>query len=240
MPRDRVPRRSLIAVVNLARWYRWSGSRFSSRSALREVRRAQLIEATIDSIAKHGLLGTTMTTVTRIAGLSLGIINFHFQSKDNLLAETLRFLAEEHHHRWKAQLEKGGLTSAEKLMAIVDAHFHPKICNRRKLTVWFGFYGEAANRKTYRSLVEEIDSERWQVSVALLKKISDEGGYEDVDPEAVARNLEALYDGFFLNILMYPDVFSRDDAKQRIREFLAQTCPGSFRSAAFRQLELTT
>lgn len=202
----------------------------AARTASPEVRRAQLIQATIDSIARHGMSGTTVKTVSQIAGLSTGIVNFHFESKKNLFDETLRFLAEEHHDRWKSQLAKSGLTSAEKLLAIVEANFDPEICNTRKLTVWFGFFGECTYRRTYRSLVGDIDAERWQISVGLCRAIRDEGGYRNVDPDAVIRNLEALYDGFFLNILMYPDMFSGADAKLRIRDFLADTFPDHFAS----------
>lgn len=207
---------------------RRSRKKNTGRTAPPEVRRAQLIEATIDSIAKYGLSGTTMSAVTQIAGLSQGIANFHFQSKKNMLCETLRFLAEEHHELWKSQLAESGLTSTEKLLAIVDAHFHPKVCNPRKLAVWFGFFGEPGHRDTYRELVRDIDAERWEVSLGLCRTICEEGGYGNVDPEAVMRDLEALYDGFFLNILIYPDMFSGDDAKLLIRNFLAGAFPDHF------------
>jgi len=200
----------------------------AGRTAPPEVRRAQLIDATIDSIAQYGLSGTTMSTVTRIAGLSQGIANFHFQSKQNMLCETLRFLAEQHHELWKSQLENSGLKSAEKLLAIADAHFHPDVCNPRKLAVWYGFFGEPVHRETYRELVRDIDAERWEVSVGLCRTICEEGEYKSVDPEAVMRALEALYDGFFLNILIYPDMFSPEDAKRLIRDFLARAFPEHF------------
>ena len=60
-------------------------------------RRQQLIDATIRCIAQQGLSAITLQMVTREAGLSVGIANLHFQSKDNLLRETLRFVAEEYH-----------------------------------------------------------------------------------------------------------------------------------------------
>jgi TetR/AcrR family transcriptional repressor of bet genes len=63
----------------------------------RAERRQQLIDATIRCIAQHGLSKVTMQMVTSEAGLSVGIANLHFQSKDNLLKETLRFVAEEYH-----------------------------------------------------------------------------------------------------------------------------------------------
>ena len=58
------------------------------RTAPKEERQHQLIQATIRSVAKNGMSDTTMATVSSEAGLSQGIINLHFQSKDRLLVET--------------------------------------------------------------------------------------------------------------------------------------------------------
>ena len=80
----------------------------SRRTASKAVRREQLIEATIESISRYGISGTTMNTVTGFAGLSVGIVNFHFESKENLYQETLRFLGEEHRDLWKDDFEKAG------------------------------------------------------------------------------------------------------------------------------------
>ena len=55
------------------------------RTASKEERQAQLIAATMRSIATHGLSDTTVATVSREAGLSQGIINLHFQTKERLL-----------------------------------------------------------------------------------------------------------------------------------------------------------
>jgi len=199
-----------------------------SRIATKAVRRQQLIDATIESIAKNGLAGTTMTTVTREAGLSLGLVNFYFSTKQNLFEETLRYLAEEHHQFWKKSYEKATLTPEAKLKAIVAAHFHPTICKRKKITVWFGFFGEAKSRASYRKLVADIDAERLDVSARLCREIVAEGGYDTIDPENVAMTLEGLYDGFWLNILMYPREFTRFDAMTRIQKYLAGQFPSHF------------
>ncbi|MCP3968833.1 MAG: TetR family transcriptional regulator [Rhodobacteraceae bacterium] len=202
------------------------------RTASRQVRRQQLIDATVESIAKHGIAKTTMTTVTRTAGLSIGLANFHFSTKDNLFEETLRFLAEEHHEFWKKSYDKADLAPAGKLIAIVAAHFHPSICNRKKIAVWYGFFGEAGARASYRKLANEIDAERRDQTEDLCRQIIAEGCYENVDATDVAFMLEGLYDGFWLNILMYPGEFSRFDAMRRIEAYLAQMFPGHFQPPA--------
>jgi TetR/AcrR family transcriptional repressor of bet genes len=199
-----------------------------ARTASREVRRRQLIDATIESVSRYGISGTTMNTVTGIAGLSTGIVNFHFDNKENLFGETLRFLAEEHRDQWRKDVRDADLTPEAKLLAIVDAHFHPSICSRRKLAVWFAFYGEAVYRDSYRRIMSEIDEERWTTSTELCRRIIEEGGYEGVGPEEIAGTLEGLYDGFCLNILIYPGEFTRDDARARIRHYLATTFPHHF------------
>ena len=197
----------------------------TGRTASKEVRRRQLIDATIESISKFGISGTTMTRVTGFAGLSLGIVNFHFKNKETLVEETLKFLAEEHRDQWRKSVRNAELSPVAKLLAIVDAHYHPHICNRKKLAVWFGFYGEAAYRASYRKIMSDIDEERWVIATDLCRAVIEDGGYENCDAEHISSTLEGLYDGFCLNILIYPGDFSRDDAKARIRDYLATVFP---------------
>lgn len=198
-----------------------------SRAAVKELRRRQLIEATISSIACHGIARTTMATITSQVGMSMGIVNFYFKTKQALLDETLRFLAGEHRDLWQQMVRDATLDPAAKLIAIVEAHFHPKAFNERNLAVWFGFYGEISSRTAYRTIMTEMDHERWEISRELCRQIIAEGGYA-VDPLHVAQTLEGLYDGFFLNILIYPEDFTPTDACDRVRDYLAGIFPKHF------------
>jgi len=199
-----------------------------ARTASKAARRQQLMDATIQSIAKFGLSGTTMTTVTQIAGLSRGLANFHFETKQNLFEETLRYLADEHHQHWKSQYEKANLAPAAKLQSIVAAHFHPTICNRKKLAVWYAFFGEAGARASYRKMVNDIDAERRKLTFILCQEIIKQGGYKNVDPEDVTSTLEALYDGFWLNFLMDPGDMRRSFSANRVARYLWQVFPNHF------------
>jgi len=208
------------------------GGKPVGRTASREVRRQQLIDATIESISRHGIPGTTMTTVTGLAGLSLGLVNFHFKTKKSLFEETLRYLALEYREHWQGRVAKAGDGAADRLRAMVEAHFEPIVCNRRKLTVWFAFYGEAAYRGAYREIMCEMDPERWNIVTAMCASIIEEGAYEGTSPDNVADTLEGLYDGFCLNILMYPDEYPPETAKARVLGYLAGVFPQHFTDVA--------
>jgi len=129
----------------------------NKRTASKEARRAQLIKATIRSIARHGLSDTTVATVAREAKLSQGIVNLHFQSKDRLLIETLQFVTDEYRDTWEAALESAGSGLAEQLQALLEVDYDKSVFDRDKIAVWFAFWSETKSRPTYRKLCAERD-----------------------------------------------------------------------------------
>lgn len=196
------------------------------RTASRAVRRRQLIEATIACIAENGLTGTTMAEVTRRADLSMGLVSFHFRSKENLLQETLVHLAEEHRARWVEAVARAS-DPAAKLAAVMDAHFHESTCNRTRIAVWFAFFGEARHRDVYRRRIAQFDTERTDtVARHCAALIEAEGA--DVPAEHVASNLESLADGLWLAILLYPHWLDRRGAKAQVHSYLRSVFPRSF------------
>ncbi len=202
------------------------------RTASKQVRRQQLIEATIETIAANGLSRTTLAIITRCANLSQGIVNFHFESKERLLVETIGYLAEEHHALWRKLYAESGSSAQEKLSALVEADFHPSICNRKRLAVWFAFYGEQKYRTAYRESCGDIDSDRVSELEQLCNQIKREGGYDSVDARVFAQTLEAFSDGLWLNILVYPQAFTRQRGRDECFAYLASVFPRHFSATA--------
>ena len=112
----------------------------TSRKASRPVRRQQLIDATIVVLARKGYSALTVADVAKTAGLSVGIINFHFESKEKLLASCLTHLAEEYYRNWQSAFATPGATVAEKLQLVVLGDFNDKIFTPDKLAAWIAFF----------------------------------------------------------------------------------------------------
>lgn len=195
-----------------------------SRVATREFRRQQLIESTIDSIAKRGFSETTLADVADGAGLSRGIVNFHFQSKEQLLIETLQLLSAEYRAVWQRALAKAGPSAMERLEAVILADLDPQVCNRKKIAVWYAFYGEAKSRPTYMKLCSDHDREQDEVLQGLAKAVIADGGYR-LEAATVVSGLSALTDGLWLEQLIWHRTFERDVAKQTVLTFLAALFP---------------
>ena len=204
-----------------------AGGKAARSDAVRSRRRRELIEATIKCIARSGLGAVTMQEITREAGLSLGIVNLHFDTKEKLLVETLRVIAEEYRTGWR-RIVDSGKGAAERLSALVDFDFSARVADRNKLAVWFAFWGETKARPTYRRICADVDRSLDDELCMLCTELAEEGGYRGVDPQRVAKTYSALTNGLWLDILVCPQELDRATARAISRSYLAGIFPRHF------------
>lgn len=199
-----------------------------SRTLAKQRRREQLIKATINCVAKRGFSATTMADITKEAGLSLGIVNLHFKSKEKLLQETLKYLSEEYRNQLEKTLEKAGPEPADKLTALVNLDFSAAICDRKKLAVWFAFWGETRSRPIYMKTCAEYDRYYVQVVAELFAEILRDDNKQRHNPVTLARTLDAIIDGLWLDMLLTPKELDRKQARDLVMNFLHTVLPGNF------------
>ncbi len=197
------------------------------RKQPRPARRVQLIEATIETLAEMGYARTTLTAVARRAGLSHGLVNFHFETKERLLAETMAYLAEEYSANWQAALAVAGAGAAERLSAMLRADFNPAICTQARLAAWCSFWGEAQSRPIYQeecgSNDEHYNRTLEAICADLLAETSRSG-----DPTRIARVLRVTTEGVWLDLMTLRRPYSRDEALATVLTCAAAFFPGRF------------
>jgi AcrR family transcriptional regulator len=205
----------------------------TSRKASRPVRRQQLIDATIAVLARKGYSALTVADVAKAAGLSVGIINFHFESKEKLLAACLTHLAEEYYRNWQAALAVPGASVAETLQLIVLGDFNDKIFTPDKLAAWIAFWGETQGRPTYVEICSGYDEDRARTVGSLCEKIIKDGGYK-LAPGTVMRALESLGDGLWLGVAAGNSqakfTITANQARQALQAMLVAFFPKHFPS----------
>lgn len=169
------------------------------RKAARSVRRQQLIDATITMLARKGYAALTVADVARAAGLSPGIVIFHFRSKDELLAAALGFLAAEYRTSWESRMSAAGPSPAERLRAILLADFDEALFTADKLAAWIAFWGETQGRPVYDQICAVHDAERRAVIEGLCRELGGAGGTGHDAARAMGA-LDALSDGLWLGL----------------------------------------
>jgi TetR/AcrR family transcriptional repressor of bet genes len=205
-----------------------------SREGLKEARRLQLIDATIDCIARRGFADLTLARVAETAGLSVGIVNFYFKSKDALLISTFTHMVEDYRQSAEQARINAGPSAVAQIDATIENDFNRLIGNRKRVTVWYAFWGEARWRPEFLRLCQDISDQLYNDFTAMFRQLIEDGGYRHLKADQISRGFGAMIDGLWLDILISPKPIDRDDTKQTVRLFLASLFPTEFgqRSAA--------
>jgi TetR/AcrR family transcriptional repressor of bet genes len=195
-----------------------------------EFRKRQLIDATMDCIDKLGLSQTTLARIAERVGISQGSVVFHFQSKEALLNQTLRHLNNEYRCNWLAALAAAQPDAYSQLRALIESSFTPKICNRRKLSVWFAFWGESRSRPTYMRICGDNDK-AFSDQLLVLCQTIEVGATARLKAATAALSLEGMIDGLWQNFLIGPPGFKRAQAIKAVFELMASIYPDHLNSS---------
>src|SRR4051812_27140696 len=197
-----------------------------ARDAIKEIRREQLIEATMDVIARKGFSELTLAEVAETAKLSAGIVNFYFKSKDALLNATLQHMVGEYGKRWRASVEAAPPSPATKITAMLEGDFQRLVANRKTVTVWYAFWGETRWRPDFIAVCQVLNREFQSTAAALFAELG------AAEPMLVAKGFSAMSDGLWLDMLINPKETDRETARRVVRNFLHGLFPEHFAADA--------
>ena len=204
-----------------------STSILGQSSAVRLDRRKQLIDATVSVIYRDGLSRLTLAKVATTAGLSTGIVNSYFKSKEQLLLDTLQVLVLEYETAVNKALD-GEMSSEEALHRLVDALLSPGLCDPEKAAVWYAFMGGSQTREGYNAAVRAREQVIRSRIAGLFGEFFEIFGDPEIDPLAIARGCDAMIDSFWAECAMTPDVFDHGAAKATCHGYLRSVLPGGF------------
>ncbi|MEO8244144.1 MAG: TetR family transcriptional regulator [bacterium] len=197
------------------------------RKMSRATRRQQLIDATIEVLALRGFARTTLTEVARTAGLSHGLVNFHFESKEKLLTETLLYMTEEYRENWMRYLAEAGPDAAQQLDALLRADLDPAICTPSRLMAWLAFWGETQGLPLYQERAGENDSRYIQMMEEICGRLMTEGGYHG-HVQRVARVLRVTTEGVWLDMMTMTTPYDITESQATIYAGAAAFFPRHF------------
>jgi TetR/AcrR family transcriptional repressor of bet genes len=132
------------------------------------VRRQQLIDATIESVAQKGLQATTINSISKNAGMSSGIISHYFGGKQGLIEATVRYLLSNLKDDLINKVDEN-ITATQRLMFIVESNF--ALVQQRKDTTrtWLSFWAQSMHDKELHRL-QKVNSKRLQSNLTVSFK----------------------------------------------------------------------
>jgi betaine-aldehyde dehydrogenase len=159
---------------------------------IEEMRRRELVEVTIDSLAEVGFIGTTLAQIAARAGVSPGLVAHYFDDKDGLLDAAFRSLARRVGTQVRARLRLVA-TPRGRIQAVIDANLAPEEFDQRTGSAWLAFWGQVLHVERLKR-IQSVYQRRTLSTLrnSLLKLVAPD------EAQSLAAMIAAMIDGVWL------------------------------------------
>ena len=163
-----------------------------SSEPIEDMRRRQLVEVTIDSLAELGFVGTTLAQIATRAGVSPGLVAHYFGDKDGLLDAAFRSLARRVGTHVRSRMRLVG-TPRGRIQAVIDGNLAPEEFEQRTGSAWLAFWGQVLHVERLKR-IQSVYQRRTLSSLrnALLKLLPPHEAHN------LAAMIAAMIDGVWL------------------------------------------
>lgn len=105
-----------------------------------EQRKALLIEATLACLKRHGFQGASVRKICAEAGVSVGLINHHYDGKDALVAEAYLAVTGRVMRLLRGAIDTAPGGARPRLSAFFEASFSAELLDPQLLDAWLAFW----------------------------------------------------------------------------------------------------
>jgi TetR/AcrR family transcriptional regulator, fatty acid metabolism regulator protein len=201
-----------------------------TRAQAAEDRRAELIRAAYRLMARDGVHRVPLQQISAEAGVSKGLLIYHFQTKDGLVLASLEWVLESTEARIREQLAESD-DPATAIGKVVDAVWISPEANHD----FFRFYLDGVEHQARSPEFDEFADKAKSIMNTFYREVivaGVEAGALDVkDPAVAAIQMRAVIEGTFLQWLQTSDWRAnhqeyRDHCRQALLRVLGATDPG--------------
>lgn len=204
-----------------------------ARPSNSDERRAQITQALLKVMAKRGYDGASINEIAETAGLSPGLVHYHFRNKQEILLASLAELLARHARRLERRLTAAPSDPAQQLDAFIDFHLGLGAdADPEALACWILLSGEALRQAEVRGAFEAALESIIDRLHRIVQGGCDAGHFCCASPRAAAAALVATIHGYFVLAATAPKLVPEGSASLSARSMakgLLQSTSGSKR-----------
>lgn len=179
----------------------------SGRTFIEEARRQQIVKHAVQVIAEHGYNNATLARIAESAGISKGVISYHFDGKDDLMYQVLGAYEREEQAFIYAHVEAQQTASAAletylrknvEYMAVCPEHL------KAVVEIVVSAQDSKGQRKFDITSVEWMEDELGRL-VSILEWGQKTGEFRTFAPRVLAVSIRGAIEKIAMYILTYPD-----------------------------------
>ncbi len=192
-----------------------------SKTDLAVERKAQIIKATIECIARYGYNNFSMQDVARIADVSKGIIHYYFLNKEDLMMAVLDRVAGDIEGMLASVSEKTG-NPVDAIKMLVSICFGVVKEKREYYCINMDFWTQINQKEKVRQAIAKHYSTFRSAAAALIQAGIDSGDFKVPNAAHAASIIIAMVDGLSLQWLFDENTIELDPISASCIELIVQ------------------
>jgi AcrR family transcriptional regulator len=178
-------------------------------------RRNEILETTCEVVIERGFAGTRIADVAKRLEVSSSLIHYHFDSKEQLLAEAFEHYANKDVAEREGEIENA--PSALGQLERVIQNYVPEGSDDVEWMLWIDGWGEALRNPMMRKISQQLDDQSIELLARIIRNGVDSGEFTCPDPNASAMRLTALVDGLAVQFAAHDGMMNRDQLIDHVR-----------------------
>jgi AcrR family transcriptional regulator len=179
--------------------------------------RQRILAAAAANIAELGLAGVRMATIAREAGVSTALLHYHFDTKERLFAEVLRYSYERSAQFDQEALDRAGPSSASRLSAYLNRCLPVDEILAEDWLLWQELASLCLRQPELAGMGNELYARLYRSVVEIVEAGVESGEFSPMsDPHSIAEAAVALCDGLGTRVLSNDPDLTLDDARSII------------------------
>lgn len=191
-----------------------------------EERRNEILEVTCQVVIDRGFAGTRISDVAKRLDVSSSLIHYHFDSKEQLLAEAFAHYARNDVAEMEAEIA-GAPTALAQLDRIIQ-NYVPEGSDDVEWMLWIDAWGEALRNPLMKRISQELDEQTDALLLRVLEAGVASGEFVCPSPRATTTRLTALVDGLAVQFAAHEGMMDRAALIDHVRTVAAAEVGLSF------------
>lgn len=192
-----------------------------------EIRRAQIVQALLKVMAAKGYEKASVQTIAEAAGLTPGLIHYHFNTKQDILVALTGSINDLVRTRYET-FSAGAETAKDRLHAFIDARLAGgEGADPAAVAAWVVIGAEAVRQPQVKRVYQQSIDTQLKLLIRLIKAAQKESGAAGSDKQVrqFAAMILAAIEGAFQLSAAASDVMPRGYAaktvKKTVEDFLS-------------------
>jgi len=178
--------------------------------------RERLLDAAVRLIAREGIDNVRIARIAAEAGVSAGLVHYHFASRDALLEEAIEHSYERAGDIRLAALGEGRADAVQRLRAMIDQCLPSTPALREDWVLWVELWLRGARDPALRPVAARLYARLHAWFAEALADGIAAGQLRDCDVARMADRLLALLDGYGIRVLTEDPKMPLDRARAEV------------------------